>query len=397
MIPADTAAGPRPSLRRVISEWGRIGVTGFGGPPAHIVLLRRLCVDQRGYMSASDFEAALSACNLLPGPASTQLAIFCGYRAAGRRGALLGGLAFIVPAVVTVLALSLLFLAQSPPLWVAGAAAGAGAAVAPVAVAAGMGLVGPSWRRARERGSAPQARWVAYLLIGGAGAVGLGQWLVVALLGCGLVELALVTARPKRELLSAHATPAVLVLGALATASAGGIGALVWESLKIGGLSFGGGFVIIPMMRTDAVHTYHWMSSAEFLNAVVLGQISPGPVVATVAAVGYAAHGIAGGMLAAAVAFAPSFAFVLTGGGRFEQLRDSVRAQAFISGAGPAAIGAIFGAAIPLTVALSHAWQLALLAAAAIALLAARRGVVETLLAAAAIGLLAALAGAPVR
>jgi chromate transporter len=171
----------------------------------------------------------------------------------------------------------------------------------------------------------------------------------------------------------------------------------VWESLKVGGLSFGGGFVIIPMMRTDAVHTYHWMSSAEFLNAVVLGQISPGPVVATVAAVGYAAHGVAGGVLAAAVAFAPSFGFVLAGGGRFEQLRDSIRAQAFIGGAGPAAIGAIFGAAIPLTVALSHAWQLALLAAGAIALLVVRRGVVETLLAAGAIGLIAALAGAPVR
>jgi chromate transporter len=235
------------------------------------------------------------------------------------------------------------------------------------------------------------------VLIGGAGAVGLGQWLVLALLGCGVFELALIRARPASERLTLHASPAALMFGALATAGAGGIGALAWESLKVGALSFGGGFVIIPMMRTDAVHTYHWMTSAEFLNAVVLGQISPGPVVATVAAVGYAAHGIAGGVLAAAIAFSPSFAFVLAGGGRFEQLRDSTRAQAFIDGAGPAAIGAIFGAAIPLTLALRHGWQFVLLAAAAVALIALRRGVVETLLGAALIGVIAALAGAPVR
>ena len=83
----------------------------------------------------------------------------------------------------------------------------------------------------------------------------------------------------------------------------------------MGALSFGGGFVIIPLMQDDAVHVYHWMTNAEFLNAVALGQVTPGPVVATVAAVGYAAHGIAGGLLAAAMAFAPSFSFILLGGG----------------------------------------------------------------------------------
>ena len=94
-------------------------------------------------------------------------------------------------------------------------------------------------------------------------------------------------------------------------------------------------------MQGDAVHTYHWMTSAQFLDAVALGQITPGPVVATVAAVGYAAHGVAGAALAALVAFAPSFVFVLIGGGQFERIRSSARAQAFLGGAGPAAIGAI--------------------------------------------------------
>jgi chromate transporter len=402
---------PHLPLRTILAEWGRIGVTGFGGPPAHITLLRRLCVVQHEWLSAADFEAALSACNLLPGPASTQLSIFCAYRMGGRRGAVVGGLAFIVPAVVIVLGLSVLFLAESPPLWVAGAGAGAGAAVAPIAVTAALGLIGPSWSRARELGSARRARWAVYVLIGAAGATVLGQLLVLALLACGATELIVVVRRSPRTgehadgrprgrsgggRATLQAAPGLVLLAALAAAGAGGIGALAWESFKVGALSYGGGFVIIPLMRTDAVHTYHWMTSAEFLNAVALGQVSPGPVVATVAAVGYAAHGVLGGVLASIIAFAPSFVFVLLGGARFERLRESQRAQGFIDGAGPAAIGAILGASIPLAAALSQAWQFALLAAAGVALLVGRRGVVETLLAAGAVGVIAALAGAPV-
>ena len=106
-------------LGTVLREWGRIGVTGFGGPPAHIALLRRLCVDREGWLDAAEFEDAIAACNLLPGPASTELAIFCAWRVRGRLGAVVGGLAFIVPGLIVILALSALFLAGTPPLWVA--------------------------------------------------------------------------------------------------------------------------------------------------------------------------------------------------------------------------------------------------------------------------------------
>jgi chromate transporter len=167
-------------------------------------------------------------------------------------------------------------------------------------------------------------------------------------------------------------------------------------ALKVGALSFGGGFVIVPLMQHDAVHTYHWMSAAAFLNVVALGQVTPGPVVATVAGVGYAAHGLGGGALAAAVAFAPSFLFVLLGGGHFTRLRENVRARSFLAGAGPAAIGAILGSAIPLAGALGETWQYLVLAAAAFALLLARRGVVATLVLAGVLGVIVALAGGPV-
>ncbi len=132
----------------IAREWGRIGVTGFGGPPAHIALLRRLCVQRNSWLNESEFEDGIAATSVLPGPASTQLAIFCAWRLAGPMGAIVGGVCFIVPGLVIILALSVLFLAHAPPTWVSGAAAGAGAAVPAVAIGAALGLVPASWRRA---------------------------------------------------------------------------------------------------------------------------------------------------------------------------------------------------------------------------------------------------------
>ncbi|MGH2965220.1 MAG: chromate efflux transporter [Solirubrobacterales bacterium] len=381
---------PIASLGTIAREWTRIGVTGFGGPPAHIALLRRLVVDREGWMGAREFEDANAACGLLPGPASTQLMIFSAYRVGGARGAIVGGLGFVLPAVVMILALSVLFLAQAPPTWVRGAGAGAGAAVAAVAVHAGRSLMSPSFQRVRAEGR-HETGWLAYLLAGAVAAALIGPYLVLVLLACGALELVL--QRRSRGALGIHTGPlAVLAPAAIAT---GGVGALAWTALKVGALSFGGGFVIVPLMQDDAVHVYHWMTNAEFLNAVALGQVTPGPVVATVAAVGYAAHGLGGGLFAAAIAFAPSFSFILLGGGRFERLRGNADARAFLNGAGPAAIGAILGAAITLAAALTEAWQAGVLAAAAVALLLLGSGVVETLLAAGAVGIAAALLGAP--
>ena len=352
--PADEPrAGYQASLATVLREWGRIGCVGFGGPPAHIALLRKLCVDREHWLSATEFEDAVSACNLLPGPASTQLAIFCAWRVRGRLGALAGGAAFIVPGLILILTLSVLFLA------------------------------------------------------GGAAAAAIGPWLVLVLLGCGLTELAIrhshragsrgepgTRTAPRITPLPLVMLPGAAVRAAGTAIAAGGLAALAWTALKVGALSFGGGFVIIPLMRADAVG-HHWMTSSQFLNAVALGQITPGPVVQTVAAVGYAAAGLGGGLLAALIAFSPSFVFVLGGARYFSSLRGNSHAQAFLDGSGPAAIGAILGSAIPLTATLTQPWQYAVLAAAILLLLALRRGVVLTLLAAGATGLIISLAGGP--
>jgi chromate transporter len=375
-----------PRLLLVLGEWGRIGCIGFGGPPAHIALLRELCVDRRQWLSAEEFEDGIAATNLLPGPASTQLAIYCAWRLRGNAGALVGGLAFIVPGLVLILALAALFLATSPPKWVLGAAAGAGAAVAAVALRAGLDLVPGS----RERTSAAaRPRWAAYLVTGAAAAVLLGGWLVLVLLACGLVELTL--RRPAGG--DARETLSLAPLAALFTGST--LLALAWTSFKVGALSYGGGFVIIPLMRADAVDVYGWMTDAQFVGAIALGQVTPGPVVHTVAVVGYAAAGLSGGLLATAVAFAPSFSFILIGADRFDRLRTDTRVRAFLDGAGPGAIGAILGVAVPLTAALQEPWQFAVLAGALVALFVLRRGVVPTLVGAGLAGAALALLGTP--
>jgi chromate transporter len=277
-----------------------------------------------------------------------------------------------------------------------------------VAVQAGWALLGPSWRN-----KAATARWACYLAAGLAAAATIGPWLVLVLLGCGAVELLARTraakasgagsgeARARSGKSDGTGDPGKLrafaTAPALVWAVGGGVLASVaWVAFKVGGLSFGGGFVIIPLMQADAVGRYHWMTGAQFLNAVALGQITPGPVVQTVAVVGYAAAGIAGGLLASAVAFTPSFLIVLFGGPRFAFIRGNKRVRAFLDGAGPAAIGAILGSAITLARELTHPWQFALLVVALVLLLPLRRGVVPVLLGAAGVGVAIALAAGSV-
>jgi len=372
--------------RTIVREWGRLGFVGFGGPPTHIALLRRLCVDQRGWIDAREFEDGIATVNLLPGPASTQLAIYCAWRLRGALGGLLGGLCFITPGLVIITALAALFLEHHPPLWVLGAAAGSGAAVPAVALHAASRLAASSPLRSEARRS-DLLRWSLYALAGAVCAAFAGAFVVVALLACGALEVVW-RAQGRRSGPARAAAPL-----ALHVAGVGGLGALAWVALKVGALSYGGGFVIIPLMQHDVVSTYHWMSGAQFLNAVALGQVTPGPVVLTIAVVGYAAAGIAGALLGTVLAFGPSFLFVLGGATHFERIRSSTTVRHFLAGAGPAVIGAIAGSAVALGLALKHPWQVPVLVGALLWLLVVRRGVVSTVVLAGAIGVVLALAG----
>lgn len=364
------------SLSVIAKEWLQLGITGFGGPPAHIALLRKLCVEKNKWIESTEFEDAVVTTNLLPGPASTQLAMFCAWKLRGIRGTLLGGLCFIAPGLVLIIALAALFLAKHPMNWVLGAAGGAGAGVAVVALNAAYQLVPGSWQRFT---STQRARWFVYAILGVLCTNFLPAFAVLVLLACGLFEVMLRASDQRLGLIG----PLALGHGAALT----GLGAVCWVALKVGALSYGGGFVIIPLMQHDVVSTYHWMTNAQFLNAVALGQITPGPVVQTVAVVGYSARGLTGALLAAFIAFTPSFIFVLIGAPRFEKIRKNKNVASFFAGAGTAVLGAIAGASVPLTRALHHGWQIPLLLLMFVWVFLLRKGVVSGLLICGAVGI----------
>src|SRR6202050_395028 len=387
-----SASQERVSLSTIAFEWLRLGCIGFGGPPAHIALLRRLCVERRHWLDAEEFEDGVATTNLLPGPASTQLAIFCAWRLRGAPGAIVGGLGFIVPGMVLILALSAVFLAGHPPVWILGAALGAGAAVPAVAVHAAWRLTPASWKRAGN-GRFQRGRWLVYATAGAVAAATIGPFLVLVLVACGLIEIGVRTQSGPRP--SPHSVLGILPAAVIHTVTVGGLGALAWVAFKVGALSYGGGVVIVPLMQHDAVSTYHWMTGSQFLDAVALGQITPGPVVLTVGAVGYAAAGVGGGLLAVLVAFTPSFVFVLAGGPRFDRIRENPSIQSFLTGAGPAVVGAIAGSAVTLGLGPHVTGQIPVPAGALAWLFVARRGVVSTLVLAGLVGLVAAVAGLP--
>ena len=365
---------PKTDLRGVLRRWGRLGVLGFGGPQAHTALLREMMVQREGWMSPEEFQDAVAATSLLPGPASTQLAIYCARVADGTIGGIVGGLAFILPGFVLIVALSALFLGHSENAVLLGAAAGAVAAAVVVIAAAGVGFA----RGYSSRRGFALVRTVAYALAAGVVTLTSGPWVLAVLLGAGVIELAL----------RLRAAPAMLAVVA-AHASVPG---LVWVALKVGALSFGGGLVIIPLMQHDVVSAHHWLTEKQFADAVALGQLTPGPVVLTVAVVGYAAAGVWGATLAATVAFLPSFLFVLLGAGRFEELRHRPGPRAFLDGAGPAAVGAIFGAALLLAPQAFSTWWQAIVIVVAVVMLVRGRGSFAALAMGLVVGLVAGIA-----
>ena len=230
-------------------------------------------------------------------------------------------------------------------------------AIAALALGDGAAGVDPRDRRGRRRGGgggrrarrdvarpqlarrrARDLRAPAYIAAGALAAVLAGPYVVLVLLAAGALELACAGARASRCMPGRSCSPP----------RRRRCPALAWTAFKVGALSYGGGFVIIPLMQEDAVDRHGWMTDTEFLNAVAFGQLTPGPVTHTVALVGWAAAGLGGALLAAAIAFAPSFLAILLGGERFGRLRENRPARAFLDGAGPAAVGAILGAAVPL-------------------------------------------------
>jgi chromate transporter len=337
---SDGAALNRASLLEVCALFLKLGSIGFGGPPAHLAMMEEECVRKREWVDSEHYLEALAVCNLLPGPTSTQMALWLGYSRAGVRGGLLAGLMFLIPAFILLLGLSWAYMRYG----VLSQAEGLLNGIRPVVIAI---LLSLCWRLSRSS----LKDLLGYLLFGLAFALTIERMEVaLVLLGAGILGWFFYRAPSAKS---------DKVLGLLSPLLIGFADPRVWQLtlffVKIGALLFGGGLVALPLIQHEVVHDRGWMTDREFLDGVAMGQVTPGPVIMTACFIGYKVAGWAGAVMATFAIFLPSFLMVLIAAPQFQRVRKWPAAQAFLKGVSPAVVGAILAACSPLATALVQA------------------------------------------
>jgi len=318
-------------LREVVSVFLRLGVVAFGGPAAHIAMMREELVRRRRWVSDAQFIDLLGITNLIPGPNSTEMAIHLGYLRAGAWGLVLGGVCFIVPAMLSVMALAWAYVRWGTLPVAAGVLYGVKPVIIAIVLQAMWGLARTAVRGPRLAG--------AFVVAAALALAGVHELLV--LFGAGGVA-ALVA--PRRRAVAgavaalAWTTPA-RVMAAAAAAGGVALGTMTLVFLKIGAVLYGSGYVLLAFLRADFVERLGWLTDRQLLDAVAVGQVTPGPVFTTATFIGFLLAGWTGAVLATVAIFLPSFVFVAASRPLLPRLRGSRRAAAFLDGVNVAALG----------------------------------------------------------
>jgi chromate transporter len=312
----------------------RLGLTAFGGPAAHIALMERETVELRGWLTREEFLDLVGACNLLPGPGSTQTALALGFQRAGWIGLLTAGVCFIGPSALATLALAWAYVRYGGLPQAQGLLYGA----KPVMVAI---VVGAIWRLGR---TALRTWPMAILATWSLAITWMGIPPVASLLLAG--ALMVVAARGGRRDL-AQGLSVAFAAGASAPVAAS-LTSILLVFLKLGVVVFGSGYVLLAFLQADLVDRLHWVTQAQLLDAVTAGQITPGPVFATATFLGYLIHGWAGAAVATAGIFLPSFGMAAAVGMLAPRLRRSRVAAAFLDGVNAAAVALMAAVSVSL-------------------------------------------------
>ena len=379
--PAPVLPSPRGTLGQLAVLFLKLGILAFGGPAAHIARMEDEVVRRRKWLAREEFLDLLGAANLIPGPSSTELAIYIGYRQAGWPGLVAGGVCFILPAalIVTAIAWAYVRFGTLP------AAAGVLYGVKPVVIAV---IAQALWRLGRSAvKTASLALLAAAALV--ASLYGVDPLWVMAAAGV-LAALAWRLSTGRRLPGIGPAALAGAPVAAGTAAAQFGLWPLFWVFLKIGAVLFGSGYVLLAFLRADLVDRLGWLSERQLLDAVAVGQVTPGPLFTTATFIGYLLGRGPGALVATVAIFLPGFLLVAASGRLVPRLRNSAPASAALDGVVVASLALMAAVTLQLArAALVDGLTLAMAAASAVALIRFRINTVWLIGAAVAIGWLA--------
>ena len=372
------------TLRDLVRYFLRLGATGFGGPIALVGMMQRDLVERRRWFSAQEYREGLALAQLAPGPLAAQLAMYLGWARAGATGAAIVGLAFVLPSFAMVVALAVAYLELGGLPWIQGAFYGLGAAVIALVAKSALKLTRLTLGR-------DALHWSLFAV-----AALVTAWteseLAWAMVGAGVVALlARATRRGPRAAtaLGIAALPPALVAGLAGPATDETLLRIAWYFAEAGAFVFGSGLAIVPFLHGGVVQQFAWLDERQFVDAVAVAMITPGPVVITVGFIGYLVAGPAGAVVASLATFLPCYLFTVVPAPHFRRFQRNDAVVAFVGGVTAAATGAIAGAVLVLgrravvdpataaiaLLALLAAWKLPRLPEPALLLVAAIAGV----------------------
>jgi chromate transporter len=313
-------AASEPSLAAFAAYFLRLGTIGFGGPIALAGYMQRDLVEDRRWVTKDEYVKGLALAQLAPGPLAAQLAIYLGWARAGLFGATLVALAFVLPSFLMVIAISMAYVRFDGLPWMQSAFYGIGAAVIAI-------ILRSSYKLVRMTIGGDPLLWAIFVANAIATAV-LEAEVISLILGCGVAALLVQLGQSRMPATLSLAPPAVLF----------------WFFTKAGAFVFGSGLAIVPFLYGGVVREHQWLTDQQFIDAVAVAMITPGPVVITVAFIGYLVQGFSGAVLAALGVFLPCWLFVVIPAPFYSRFADNPRLKAFVGGVTAAATGAIAGA-----------------------------------------------------
>lgn len=333
------------SLKQLTFYFLKLGTWGFGGPVALVGYMHRDLVEQRAWLTEEEYKEGLALAQLAPGPLAAQLGIYIGFVHYGLLGATLTGLAFVLPSFIMVVLLGMIYQVYSGLTWMRDVFYGVGAAVISIITISAYKLTLKSVGKLNL--PAIKANWLLWVFYSVAIVITIitQQEQILLFVGCGLLYMAIKA--PPLWLKKPAAMPVVLLTGvgfwhySKATLIETGL-----FFLKAGTFVFGSGLAIVPFLHAGVVNDYHWLTENQFVDAVAVAMITPGPVVITVGFIGYLVNGFPGAAIAALATFLPCFLFTVILAPYFKKIAKNASIKAFVDGITAAVIGALVGSVV---------------------------------------------------